>query len=76
MIRSILVVLLVSTLVIGVTTMASKNAKAQAGNLENTIYLDLKDGRVVIELRSDLAPKTAARIKELARQRSSPAAKG
>ena len=34
---------------------------------ENTIYLDLPDGRVVIQLRPDLAPKHVARIKELAR---------
>lgn len=37
-------------------------------NLEDTLYLDLKDGRVVIELRPDLAPKHVARIKELARE--------
>ena len=36
---------------------------------ENTLFLDLKDGRVVIELRPDLAPTQVARIKELARQR-------
>ncbi|MEZ5830401.1 MAG: peptidylprolyl isomerase [Dongiaceae bacterium] len=30
--------------------------------------MDLKNGRVVIQLRPDLAPKTVARIKELARQ--------
>jgi len=35
---------------------------------ENTLYMDLKDGRVVIELRPDLAPNHVARIKELARQ--------
>jgi peptidylprolyl isomerase len=35
---------------------------------ENTIYLDLKQGRVVIELFPDLAPETVARIKTLARQ--------
>ena len=35
---------------------------------ENTLFLDLKDGRVVIELRPDLAPKHVARIKELVRQ--------
>jgi peptidylprolyl isomerase len=34
---------------------------------ENTLYLQLKDGRVVIELRPDLAPNHVARIKELAR---------
>lgn len=31
-------------------------------------YLDLKDGRVVIELRPDLAPNHVARIKELISQ--------
>ena len=35
---------------------------------ENTIYLDLKDGRVVIELLPQVAPKHVARIKELVRQ--------
>src|SRR5579871_624955 len=34
---------------------------------ENTLYLDLKDGRVVISLRPDIAPNHVARIKELAR---------
>ncbi|MGE0108599.1 MAG: peptidylprolyl isomerase [Bdellovibrionales bacterium] len=37
-------------------------------DLENTIYLDLKDGRVVIQLRPDIAPNHVARIKELTRQ--------
>jgi cyclophilin family peptidyl-prolyl cis-trans isomerase len=32
---------------------------------QNTIYLDLKDGRVVIRLRPDLAPKHVAQIKTL-----------
>ncbi|MCK5423897.1 MAG: peptidylprolyl isomerase [Emcibacter sp.] len=36
-------------------------------DLENTLYLDLKDGRVTIELYPDVAPKHVARIKELAR---------
>ena len=39
-----------------------------ASDLENTLFLDLKDGRVVINLRPDLAPNHVARIKELARQ--------
>ena len=39
-----------------------------AADLENTIYLDVPKGRVVIELRPDLAPKTVARIKELTRK--------
>ena len=39
-----------------------------AASLEDTLYLDLKDGRVVIEMRPDLAPRHVARIKELVRQ--------
>ena len=35
---------------------------------ENTLYLDLKDGRVVIELLPGKAPRHVARIKELVRQ--------
>lgn len=34
---------------------------------ENTIIIELKDGPVVIELLSDVAPKHAERMKELAR---------
>jgi peptidylprolyl isomerase len=34
---------------------------------ENTIIITLKDGPVVIELLSDVAPKHSARMKELAR---------
>jgi len=37
-------------------------------DLENTLYLDLDYGRVVIRLRPDLAPKHVARVKELTRQ--------
>jgi peptidylprolyl isomerase len=71
MIRTTLAVLLITTIIVGVAVMAPKKAKAQpkAGDLENTLYLDLKDGRVVIELRPDLAPKHVARIKELTRQK-------
>jgi peptidylprolyl isomerase len=41
---------------------------AQAADLENTLYLDLAYGRVVIEMRPDLAPNHVKRIKELVRQ--------
>lgn len=40
----------------------------RAADLENTLYLDLTYGRVVIELRPDLAPNHVKRIKELVRQ--------
>lgn len=45
-------------------------AKATEENiLENTLYMELKTGRVVIEMRPDLAPKHVRRIKELARKK-------
>jgi peptidylprolyl isomerase len=37
-------------------------------DLENTLYLDVPAGRVVIALRPDVAPGHVARIKELARE--------
>ncbi len=42
---------------------------AMAQDRENMLYLELKDGRVVIELLPDLAPNHIDRIKELARQK-------
>jgi peptidylprolyl isomerase len=46
----------------------SLGGPVSAADLENTLYLDVPKGRVVIELRPDLAPATVARIKELTRQ--------
>lgn len=57
--------LLIGT-VMGLFTLAS--GAGAANDKENMLYLDLKDGRVVIELLPDLAPNHVARIKELARQ--------
>ncbi len=45
---------------------AAQSAKGIA--LENTLYLDVEYGRVVIEMRPDLAPNHVARIKELVRE--------
>lgn len=42
--------------------------EAKAADLENTLYMDLEDGRVVIAMRPDLAPKHVKRIKELVRE--------
>jgi peptidylprolyl isomerase len=47
---------------------ASLGATANAADPENTLYLDLKDGRVVIDLLPEVAPQHVARIKELARK--------
>ena len=48
--------------------MGATVSEAATPDLENEIYLDLKDGRVVIQLLPDLAPKHVARVKELARK--------
>jgi peptidylprolyl isomerase len=42
--------------------------KAMAADLENTLYMDVPAGRVVIEMRPDLAPETCAQIKALVRR--------
>jgi peptidylprolyl isomerase len=52
------------SLVLAMTLTGAANGQ----DLENTLYMDLEDGRVVIELRPDLAPKHVARIKELVRE--------
>jgi peptidylprolyl isomerase len=47
----------------------SDTAQAQpATDPENTLYLDLKQGRVVIQMFPDIAPKHVERIKTLARE--------
>ncbi|MCI5050553.1 MAG: peptidylprolyl isomerase [Rickettsiales bacterium] len=43
-------------------------ADAEARDLENTLYLELKDGRVVIEMYPSKAPNHVKRIKELVRE--------
>ena len=48
--------------------MTASNTGADAADLENTIYMDVSTGgRVVIELKPDLAPKHVERIKQLSR---------
>ncbi|MBM3516436.1 MAG: peptidylprolyl isomerase [Alphaproteobacteria bacterium] len=51
--------------VIGALALAGEGA---AADLENTLYLDLKDGRVTIEMLPAVAPNHVARIKVLTRQ--------
>nr|WP_162530823.1 peptidylprolyl isomerase [Rhodovastum atsumiense] len=49
--------------------MSSSMSEAQTQlDPENTVYLDLKDGRVVIQLLPDIAPKHVERVKTLCRK--------
>ncbi len=42
-------------------------SETAAADPENTLYMDLEHGRVVIEMRPDLAPRHVEQIKRLAR---------
>jgi peptidylprolyl isomerase len=48
--------------------LALGGAMAEAADLENTLYMDVPKGRVIIEMRPDLAPNHVAQIKELTRK--------
>ena len=50
------------------TILGGPAAAQPALDPENTMYMDLNQGRVVIQMFPDLAPETVARIKTLARQ--------
>jgi peptidylprolyl isomerase len=53
---------------LAVALLMTVSIDASAADPEDTLYMDLKLGRVVIELRPDLAPNHVARIKELTRE--------
>jgi peptidylprolyl isomerase len=58
------IIRVLGSLVLAITLAGGANGQ----DLENMLYMDLEAGRVVIELRPDLAPKHVARIKELTRE--------
>ena len=62
----ILAVVLTLALAVAIAVPASAQ---KSRKLDNMLYLELKNGRVVIELYPDAAPKHVARIKELAREK-------
>ncbi|MGI9485782.1 MAG: peptidylprolyl isomerase, partial [Geminicoccaceae bacterium] len=51
-----------------VFAMTIATGTTDAADLENQIFLDTANGRVVIELRPDLAPKHVEQIKALTRE--------
>jgi peptidylprolyl isomerase len=56
-----------SRLIALVAALALSGGSAIALDAENALYIDLAFGRVVIALQPDVAPKTCAQIKKLAR---------
>jgi peptidylprolyl isomerase len=62
MVKSLTLAALVSVLLL------SLGGPVRAADPENTLYLDVPKGRVVIELLPELAPKTVAHIKALVRR--------
>jgi len=54
-------------LMFSVLAFGSLQAQNTALNKQDILYIDLKSGRVAIQLRPDLAPRHVARIKKLAR---------
>lgn len=59
---------LLATLALGVLMSETTSAQTPPLDPENTVYMDLKDGRVVIQLLPDLAPKHVERVKTLVRE--------
>jgi peptidylprolyl isomerase len=56
------------TLVVALALLVGALAPARAADPENTVYMDLPAGRVVIALEPNLAPKTVAHFKDLVRK--------
>lgn len=61
--------LLFLTINFSLMNMAQAQNSQVKNDLENTLYIDLKYGRVVVKLLPNVAPEHIARIKTLARQK-------
>lgn len=68
--KKLLIILSVLTLTLTImsSAKAQNTAKTENRNLDNILYIDLKYGRVTVELMPWLAPKHVERIKTLARR--------
>jgi len=60
-------IIFLTAIVVGLSSFVYAQSGKGVG-MENTLYLDLEGGRVVIEMRPDLAPTHVNRIKELVRE--------
>jgi peptidylprolyl isomerase len=66
--RRTLLAALSATPLIGTLMSESSSAQAATPDLDNTVYMDLTYGRVVIQLLPDLAPKHVERVKVLCKR--------
>jgi peptidylprolyl isomerase len=60
--------LLASLALLALTIAGPAYAQAPKADPENTLVIELKTGRVLVQLRPDLAPKHVARVKQLAKE--------
>jgi peptidylprolyl isomerase len=60
--------LLASLALLALTLTHAAHAQAPKADPENTLVIELKTGRVLVQLRPDLAPKHVARVKQLAKE--------
>lgn len=58
----------IATITSGALIVTDSDSAGAASDPENTLIMELKDGKVVIELYPQVAPKHVARIKELVRE--------
>jgi peptidylprolyl isomerase len=65
--RSLIAGAAIAILTLGVAISDTASAQPKS-DPQNTLYLDLKQGRVVIQMFPDIAPKHVERIKQLARE--------
>jgi cyclophilin family peptidyl-prolyl cis-trans isomerase len=65
--RSLIAGAAIATLTLEIIMSEAADAQTKL-DPENTIYIDLKQGRVVIQMFPDIAPKSVERIKTLARK--------
>src|SRR5262245_27193473 len=60
--------LLAGLALVALAITGAAHAQAPKADPDNTLVVELKTGRVLIQLRPDLAPKHVARVKQLAKE--------
>jgi peptidylprolyl isomerase len=69
MLQLIAVCVLLAGFAFSPTSPAAAQALPAGADPQNTLVIDTTQGRIVVKLRTDLAPQHAARLKQLAREK-------